>query len=132
MNESTGRQFEFVLFPGTTPQTDPVMIVFHGHTGMLNISRDPPEAIIPQQMYRYPGHWTITAPQDRYGLDGFGCWWLGEGGDFFMQGFLDTALDTVRNQYNCRGDTYTFGTSMGGFGALTYGLRWKAKGIVVN
>lgn len=126
------KDLDFGVFPGENPATDPIFIVFHGHTGRMNILRDPPEWIIPQQMYKYPGNWNVIVPQDRHGGNKFGSWWLGEEKKFFMVRLLDEMLSHIRGVMGMAGPIYTFGTSMGGFAALLYGFRWGASGISVN
>ncbi len=49
-----------------------------------------------------------------------------------MPPLLDNLLRTIGQTVGFNGDVYTYGTSMGGFAALLYGLRWKAKAVCAN
>lgn len=131
MDES-GHQMPVVVVQAKEPRNAPILVSFHGWTGGLNVERNFETWITPAQVERFPENWTILIPQDRYGFGRCGCWWLGEKGEFFILALLDRMIRHVSDAVGFNGEIYTFGISMGGFGALLHGLRWKARAICAN
>lgn len=132
LNTPDGKQLPTTISHAENDKDSPIVIVFHGWTGGLNVKRDFDTKITPAHPDEFPTNWNIVLPQDRYGLARCGSWWLGEKGDFFVLKLLDNLVTFMRGPLGFRGDIYTFGTSMGGFGALLHGLRWQARAIVAN
>lgn len=127
-----GKKLPFAVIASETPETSPIVVAFHGWTGGLNVERNFETLITPAYVHQFPRNWNVILPQDRYGYARCGSWWLGEKGNFFLVHLLDTMIEKVRQTMGFGGDIYTFGTSMGGFGALLHGLRWKARAIAAN
>lgn len=71
----------------------------------------------------------VVQPWDNFGFNRQGCWWLGEGGDFFVPGLIDALIEDLRRQFPDSKGIHTCGRSMGGFGALFHGLRLLADGV---
>lgn len=130
--DAAGRRLPMTILPADDPKNSPMLVVFHGWTGGMNVARDFDTMITPAHVHEFPRNWTIVLPQDRYGFARCGCWWLGENNDFFMPDLLDAMVRTIGQSVGCNGSIYTFGISMGGFAALLYGFRWKARGICAN
>lgn len=127
-----GKRLPFAVVRADNPQDAPLLVAFHGWTGGLNMQRDFSSMISPAQANDFPRNWNVVLPQDRYGFARCGSWWLGEQGNLFMPGLLDGMVDLVRRSLGFNGDIYTFGTSMGGFGAILHGLRWRARAVCAN
>lgn len=127
-----GKKLPFAIIQAEKPAESPIVVAFHGWTGGLNVKRDFDTMITPAHVHEFPQNWNVVLPQDRYGYARCGSWWLGEKGDFFLLKLLDDMIAMLRNQLGFQGDIYTYGTSMGGFGALMHGLRWKARAIAAN
>lgn len=132
INSDNGKKLPVTISHAENDVDSPIVIVFHGWTGGLNVKRDFDTRITPAHPSEFPANWNIVLPQDRYGFARCGSWWLGEKGDFFVLKLLDDLVTFMRTQLGFRGDIYTFGTSMGGFGALLHGFRWQARAIAVN
>lgn len=130
--DGNGRRLPFALVPAAKPKESPLLVAFHGWTGGLNVERNFDTLITPAYVDQYPENWNILIPQDRYGFGRCGSWWLGEKGDFFLLLLLDGMIRLAGNTCGFNGDIYTYGISMGGFGAILHGLRWKARAICAN
>lgn len=104
------------------PEHQPILINFHGWGATVD-HRPAGE--------QFP-HWNIFSPWDRSGVARNGCWWLGENRQFFMLEAIDELIRDIREKFHLQGDVYTWGSSMGGFGALFHGLRCRVKAIGVN
>lgn len=127
-----GKRLPFAVIRAEDPRNAPLLVAFHGWTGGLNVQRDFSSMISPAHADAFPSNWNILLPQDRYGYARCGSWWLGEKGNLFMPRLLDDMIETVRQRIGFNGQIYTFGTSMGGFGAILHGLRWRARAICAN
>lgn len=112
------RRLRYRFSPAAQPEKSPLLILFHGWSGQ-------------PYDFSHPD-WNVLAPWDCFGVGRNGCWWLGEQGDYFMLGLLDNMVETVIREYKLPRQIYCWGTSMGGFGALLHGLRWKVKAICAN
>lgn len=51
-----------------SPEKAPTLVILHGHGNY------PPARAVYSD-------WNVFNPLDNYGVDGYGSWWLGEGGD---------------------------------------------------
>lgn len=98
----------------------PIMLYFHSWSGTPRQETHIDEAA--KRMI-------VVQPWDNFGFNRQGCWWLGEGGDFFMPSLLDALIEDVRRQFPNSTSIHTCGRSMGGFGALFHGLRLSAKSV---
>ena len=123
--EVQGRTLPYMLSLADQPTGAPLLLRFHGWGGNV-----PPQDLSLTSTGR--AGWNILAPFDRYGWNRQGCWWLGEDGNFFMLDLIDAMLNTVRSEFDLRGQLYTYGSSMGGFGAALHGFRHRCPVIVLN
>lgn len=130
--DDAGRRLPFVIIPANNAKESPLLIAFHGWTGGLAVERNFDTLISPAHVNDFPDNWNILIPQDRYGFGRCGCWWLGEKGEFFLADLLDGMIRLFNDHFGFNGEIYVFGISMGGFGALLHGLRWKARAVCVN
>lgn len=103
VRDEKGRELPFYLSPARKMKESPILIFFHGW-----ISADRPGS------WANNPNWTVVVPQDRYGSNRLGCWWLGENGDYFMFDLLDRMMSRVHEVIGGTPDLYTFGGSMGG------------------
>lgn len=115
-----------IRLAANNPETAPILICFYGWGG--NSGGFEAES---NWYTRYP-NWNVVKPLDRFGYRKNGSWYLGENCNFFLLKLIEKMVDEIRNQYNLAGDLFTYGSSMGGFGALIHGLRLKVNAIAVN
>jgi hypothetical protein len=105
-----------------SPQTAPTLIILHGHGNY------------PPARAAY-ADWNVFNPLDNYGAEGFGSWWLGEGGARNTMDMFDAALEAalaIVSQTVESARLFFYGSSMGGFGALLHGPRVGALGVYAN
>lgn len=123
----TGQELLYSFRPATQGnfREQPILLIFHGWSGALleDMSQSFPHTA--------PG-WNLIWLNDIFGFARNGSWWLGEARNFFMLDLIDALVSKLRDQFGMQGDLYTWGSSMGGFGALFHGLRLKTKGICIN
>ncbi len=94
----------------------PLVVILHGHTRTPTASK-----------FRHED-WNVLCPVDNFGYEGWGSWFLGEGGDLF---WLEAMPELIRHVYS--GDKYYFcGSSMGGYGSILHGCRMRARGVYAN
>jgi pimeloyl-ACP methyl ester carboxylesterase len=113
--------FRYTPATETQPSESPTMMLLHGH-GSTNPSR-----------FRDP-KWNAIAPVDNFGVEGLGSWWIGESGDISTIKLLDEVIRKVCEMMNCNeiNKLFIYGSSMGGFGALLHGHRYKATAVYAN
>lgn len=122
VSDKEGRKLYYdVRLALNNPQESPILICFHGWGGN--------NGGLGSSSYDF---WNLVKPLDRFGYRKNGSWWLGENGDFFVLPLIDKMLEDIREEFGLVGDLFTYGSSMGGFGALIHGLRLNVKAIAVN
>jgi hypothetical protein len=120
MTDEQGRAMPFIVRPARKPSKARTLVILHGHGSN-------------KQFAKFRSHeWNVICPLDRYGVDGHGTWWLGEGGDHFVLRLLHRIIAQVRAELG--GDTglYFYGSSMGGYGAILHGLLLGARAIYAD
>jgi hypothetical protein len=118
-------ELPYLLAMDEAPHEAPILLRFHGWGGNT----------LPEKMsVQAQGHpgWNVVAPMDRYGWNRQGSWWLGEDGNYFLLTLMDKIIEQLRNEYKLEGRIYSYGSSMGGFGAAMHGLRQRCPVIVLN
>lgn len=117
-DDKSGNVLRFLFHPAADPANAPILIDFHGWGGS-------------PYNFAHP-EWNILEPWDNFGFARQGTWWLGDSRQLFMLDLLDQAIKFVSTEYRTGSDIYTWGSSMGGFGALLHGMRWGAKAVCAN
>lgn len=105
-----------------SPETAPTLVILHGHGNY------PPARAVYSD-------WNVFNPLDNYGVDGYGSWWLGEGGERNTIALFDAALEAALLKVTQDLESariFIYGSSMGGFGALLHGTRVGALGVYAN
>ena len=75
--------------------------------------------------------WNVICPIDNFGYKNKGSWWLGEEGDFFVKKLMESLIEKVKKDIG-NDRLYFWGSSMGGYGAILYGINFKAEAVFVN
>ena len=79
----------------------------------------------------YNKDWNIVCPLDHYGLDKKGSWFLGEHDDFFIMDLIIQLVELVKNKTGSN-RLYFWGSSMGGYAAILYGILLEAEAVYAN
>lgn len=114
VSDAHGRTMSFQFRPAAEP-TARTIIILHGHKFNAQPSK-----------FRDPA-WNVVVPLDHFGVEQCGCWWLGEGGDFFVPAFMKRIIENVAELVGMELELYFWGSSMGGYGSLLYGMLFEAK-----
>ena len=112
------RRMYFKYTPSADESNNPLLVILHGHGYVANPSKYTNENL------------NILAPIDNFGVNQWGSWWLGEGGDFFVKELLHELINQKRSKSS--GRLYFWGSSMGGFGALLHGILLQADAVYAN
>jgi pimeloyl-ACP methyl ester carboxylesterase len=124
--DSAGRKFlYYVNLANNAPNTAPTLIVFHGWNGAAS------NQINGERGLGDPG-WNTVFPVDYFGFNRMGSWYLGENGEYFVIDFVDRMIAELRNELGLAGAIYTYGSSMGGFGAVFHGIRHRVPVMVLD
>ncbi|MGE3842013.1 MAG: hypothetical protein AB7I50_10535 [Vicinamibacterales bacterium] len=127
IDDGRGHELTYHFRPALAPSRAPLLVVFHDrrtHPGTEPADGD--ECGIDPA-------WNVLFPQDRFGLERGGSWWLGENGDFFMVDLVGRMLAETWQRYGIDLKAlYAWGDGMGGFGALLHGLLAGARMICVS
>ncbi|MEX1248271.1 MAG: hypothetical protein WEA61_07280 [Anaerolineales bacterium] len=113
----SGNRFLRYAFMPALNQAKALVVFFHGHGGDL-----PPSPC---------EDFDILAPWDTFGYRRLGSWFWGEHGD----GFVERMIVDLINETRAEGvdqPWFTYGGSMGGFGALWHGIKYDCTGIYVT
>lgn len=104
----------YMFRPAKNPDS-PLLVVFHGNGNNS----------VPSKFHS--DHYNVLCPLDRYGVKGNGCWFLGERNDFFMLKMIGDLIGELAAKSN--GSIYFWGSSMGGYAAIIYGLLFQARAV---
>lgn len=118
--DDQGRSMPFIVRRAANPKAARTLVILHGHGSNKRFAK-----------FRSPD-WNVICPIDRYGVEGHGAWWLGEGGDHFVLRLLHQVIAQVRAEIGGDAGLYLYGSSMGGFGAILHGLLLGAKAIYAD
>ena len=127
ISDPAGRKFLYYLnlATNTAPEAAPTLIVFHGWNGAAS------NQISGERGLGDPD-WNTVFPLDYFGFNRMGSWYLGENGDYFVVDFIDRMIEELRSELGFSGEFYTYGSSMGGFGAALHGIRHKVPAMVLD
>ncbi|WP_432772988.1 alpha/beta hydrolase family protein [Francisella salimarina] len=118
IKDTKGNILRYKLNLCDTPYGAPLFIVLHGHRSTMT-------------NFRYNG-WNVLSPLDNYGYKSEGSWWLGEFGNFFLKDLLQSLIEEISTEYQCKNNIYIYGSSMGGYGAILHGILCGARAIYAN
>jgi len=117
VGDGQGRTLEYVVRPALDPPNAPTIVVFHGAA----FNQQPSKLASPS--------WNVISPLDRTGDDGQGSDWVGRSDDPFLIDLVCRAIADARASFGGDRGLYTWGTSIGGFGALLYGILCDATAV---
>lgn len=110
-----GRSISYTFRPAEVASA-PLLVILHGHTKTPRPSK-----------FKDP-RWNVLCPVDNFGFNGYGSWFLGEGGDLFWLRAMPALISHVYS-----GNKLFFaGSSMGGYGAILHGTLNKACAVYAN
>lgn len=113
------KKLYFMLKIGRKNILNKALVILHGHGANKNYAK------------YFSEEWTVICPLDKYGTEGFGCWWLGENGDFFVFNLLQNLIQQLKEQYELK-QLYFWGSSMGGYGAILHGIIANAHAVYAH
>lgn len=119
IEDSKGRRLYYDLRLADEPEVARTVFILHGHASNKFPSRFKDNS------------WNIVCPLDRFGYEKNGSWWLGESGDFFVKNLMEELVRKVSKETGSD-RLYFWGSSMGGYGAILYGLLFGAEAIYAN
>lgn len=114
------RSFRYYLSKAENPEMAPILVIFHGH-GFGGV----PTGFQSEK-------WNVVRPMDQFGVDSYGSWYLGEGGDYFWLDAFPAILADAREKCGGGGHLYCWGSSMGGYAAILHGTINRARAIYAN
>lgn len=119
LHDSFGRSLPYLIKYAKQPTANTrTLFIFHG--------RD-----IASYSKFYDENWNIVCPLDHYGLDKKGSWFLGEHGDFFIKDLVIELIELVKSKTGSN-RLYFWGSSMGGYAAILYGILFSAEAVYAN
>jgi hypothetical protein len=132
--DETGREFQYavVRHPGVSALGISFSAFFFGKWGEARAYRDTFGGYF--HRLRMLGsdpsrNWLFLC--DAYGADNDGCYYAGEKGDLFVERATQSIITSVASELQVDlGQAVTVGSSMGGTGALKFGLMNGCKGVV--
>lgn len=98
----------------------PLLVIMHGNGNNKNIAK-----------FR-SDEYNILCPLDCYGWRKLGSWYLGEHGNFFVKDLLIKLISEVLSMPNVGKELYLWGSSMGGYAAILYGMLLEAHAIFAH
>lgn len=116
--EREGRFMRYSFLPASE-QSKGLVVLFHGHNAYLHLG--------PMMAWQ---HFDILAPWDTFGWRRQGSWFWGEKGDNFVEHMVFELISKYREDVPNR-YWFCMGASMGGFGALYHGIKYRCNGIYV-
>ncbi|MCF7530044.1 hypothetical protein ACOR62_07085 [Neisseria lisongii] len=119
IEDSQGRKLHYVLRLATDPANARTVFILHGQGFSMTPSgfKD--------------SDWNVVCPLDRYGFDNAGSWFLGEKGDFFVKELMLSLINHIKRTTNSH-RLYFWGSSMGGYAAILFGLLCGAEAVFAN
>lgn len=100
-------------------ESNGLVLIFHGFNTFVHLSG---KQVSPD--------FDILAPWDTFGWNRQGSWFWGEKGDNFVEEMLWELIQKVRADVPDK-PWFCMGSSMGGFAALYYGIKYHADGMYV-
>ncbi len=119
------KEFIYYITRAKNPESAPILLCFHGWNG-ANGAQTRGEKDYGDT------NWNTVFFLDYWGFNRMGCWFLGEGANYFFLSLIDLMIEELRTKHNLKGEIYTYGSSMGGYGAAFHGIRLKVPSIVLD
>lgn len=119
IRDSRGHILPYCLKKSPVPGA-PLLVILHGNGNNQNIAKFRSDA------------YNILCPLDCYGWRKLGSWYLGEHGDFFVKNLLIELISQVRAEPEIGKELYFWGSSMGGYAAILFGMLLEAHAIFAH
>lgn len=119
IQDAKGRKLYYVLRLAKNPESARTLFILHGHQHNAKASGFTDE------------NWNVVCPIDNFGYEQCGAWWLGEDNDFFVKELMLKLIYLVQ-EVTGSNRLYFWGSSMGGYGAILYGLLTGAEAVFAH
>ncbi|WP_373780373.1 alpha/beta hydrolase family protein [Glaesserella sp.] len=119
IEDKKGRKLHYVLRFAENTKNARTLFILHG----LGFSDIP-------SSFKDP-NWNVVCPLDNFGYKNEGSWFLGENGDFFVKDLMLQLIEYIKKE-TCCDRLYFWGSSMGGYAAILYGLLCGAEAVFAN
>lgn len=119
IEDKEGRKLYYVLRLAENPEQARTVFILHGQ-GFSKIPSSFKDA-----------NWNVICPLDQFGVDNGGTWFLGEDSNFFIKELMLQLIEDVK-RITKSDRLYFWGSSMGGYAAIFYGLLCGAEAILAN
>ena len=119
LQDEQGRKLYYVLRLAKDPKNARTLFILHGHQHNAKASSFGDE------------NWNVVCPIDNFGYEQCGSWWLGEDNDFFVKELMLKLIQSVQ-EITGSNRLYFWGSSMGGYGAILYGLLTGAEAVFAH
>lgn len=119
IQDEQGRKLYYVIRLAKDPKNARTLFILHGHQHNAKASSFTDE------------NWNVVCPIDNFGYEQCGSWWLGENNDFFVKELMLRLIEKVK-EITGGHRLYFWGSSMGGYGAILYGLLTGAEAIFAH
>jgi len=123
VSNENGKEMWFRLSPArVNPEKAPIFLLLHGHGTTSRAS-----------LYSEK-HWNVICPVDNFGYGGRGSWWTGEDGNLDTSNLLVDVVSKSKELLGLSDDVILciYGSSMGGYGAITNGCILGANAVYAN
>lgn len=123
VTDENGKEMWFRLSPARiNPEKAPIFLLLHGHGTTSRAS-----------LYSEK-HWNVISPVDNFGYEERGSWWTGEDGNLDTSNLLVDVVARSKQLLGLSEDAILciYGSSMGGYGAITNGCILGAKAVYAN
>ncbi len=119
IEDTQGRKLYYVLRLAEDPKNSRTVFILHGQ-GFGHIPSSFKDS-----------NWNVVCPLDNFGYKNGGTWFLGENGDFFVKDLMLQLIEYIKKE-TCSSRLYFWGSSMGGYAAILYGLLCGAEAVFAN
>ncbi|HDL5661931.1 TPA: hypothetical protein PXE23_002596, partial [Mannheimia haemolytica] len=119
IQDEQGRKLYYVLRLAKNPKEARTLFILHGHQHNARASSFSDE------------NWNVVCPIDNFGYEQCGSWWLGENNDFFVKALMLRLINNIKEITGSH-RLYFWGSSMGGYGSILYGLLTGAEAIFAH
>lgn len=119
IEDEQGRKLHYAIRLAENPKISRTVFILHGQGFASTPSsfKDP--------------KWNVVCPLDNFGYKNGGSWFLGEGNDFFVKDLMLRLIEQIKKETG-NNQLYFWGSSMGGYAAILYGLLCGAEAIFAN
>lgn len=119
IQDEQGRKLYYVLRLAKNPKEARTLFILHEHQHNARASSFSDE------------NWNVVCPIDNFGYEQCGSWWLGENNDFFVKALMLRLINNIKEITGSH-RLYFWGSSMGGYGSILYGLLTGAEAIFAH